>query len=348
MGQITGLAAALAQKMDASTIFTLDSLDDVDGADAAALNYVLVKSATGWRPSSASAALGLHQHAMSDIVGLMTALGNDPNLAATLASEFENIETQWNDYVEGLIPSNNSGTPLLYVDISPGRCRFGGKYVVSGSILTKRLNTAWSAGNNGGFLDAGNIAATKTYHIWTLRNIATPATIDFIASLQNAHGAVTVPAGWEILPNSRIGSILTNGSAQIPAFKQYLNQLKFVANIAEFTISSAFSNAAYNPLGTPDGISVDAFFHMQSTAQANVSAVVDMDTEARSPTSGYGDLYVAGAPGGSTSIRVSTTIRLTSAGLCWVYTNFPSGNGTGTVTILCLGWDDYTVPRRKV
>jgi len=76
MGDITDLINALAEKMPASTTFSLDSLTDVDGAAGAAVNYVLVKTATGWVPSSAIAALGLHQHASSDISGLDAELTN--------------------------------------------------------------------------------------------------------------------------------------------------------------------------------------------------------------------------------------------------------------------------------
>lgn len=112
MAQVTGLLAALAAKMDASTTFALDDLSDVSGAAAAAIGYVLVKAAGGeWQPSSPAAALGPHQHATGDIVGLTAAinaavagviasapttldtlnelaaaLGDDPNFSATITA----------------------------------------------------------------------------------------------------------------------------------------------------------------------------------------------------------------------------------------------------------------------
>lgn len=75
IGDIVGLVAALADKMDADRTFSLDDLADVNGAAEAAINYVLVKAADGrWMPSSAIAALGPHQHAAGDIQGLTQAL----------------------------------------------------------------------------------------------------------------------------------------------------------------------------------------------------------------------------------------------------------------------------------
>lgn len=72
---ISGLAEALAAKMAANQTFNLDALTDVSGAAAGAVGYLLVKTAGGsYQPSSPSAALGEHQHPMSAITGLNTAL----------------------------------------------------------------------------------------------------------------------------------------------------------------------------------------------------------------------------------------------------------------------------------
>lgn len=71
ISSITGLTEALAAKMPANTTFSLDDLTDVQGATEALVNYVLVKKASGqWEPSSALAALGVHNHAISEVVGL--------------------------------------------------------------------------------------------------------------------------------------------------------------------------------------------------------------------------------------------------------------------------------------
>ncbi len=68
---ITGLTEALAAKMPANATFSLDDLTDVQGAADALVNYVLVKKATGqWEPSTALAALGIHNHSIAEVVGL--------------------------------------------------------------------------------------------------------------------------------------------------------------------------------------------------------------------------------------------------------------------------------------
>jgi hypothetical protein len=69
--QVTGLAAALAGKMSSSKTFSLAELTDVVGYTDAPQGYVPVKNADGKVAFlSAAAAIGNHQHATTDIVGL--------------------------------------------------------------------------------------------------------------------------------------------------------------------------------------------------------------------------------------------------------------------------------------
>lgn len=86
MATVTGLVDALANKMAADREFKLDDLTDVAGADEAAVNYVLVKTPTGWVPSTAIAALGLHNHLINEVSGLVEALLAKADLAATAAA----------------------------------------------------------------------------------------------------------------------------------------------------------------------------------------------------------------------------------------------------------------------
>lgn len=86
ISDVINLASELAAKMPASTTFKLDDLTDVSGADGAPNNYVLVKSALGWLPSSALAALGTHGHLISEITGLVAALADKADAAATTSA----------------------------------------------------------------------------------------------------------------------------------------------------------------------------------------------------------------------------------------------------------------------
>jgi len=74
IADVDGLASALAGKMAVDKQFKLDDLTDVDGADAAPIGYVLVKTPDGWIAQSALAAVGDHDHTIAQVVGLATEL----------------------------------------------------------------------------------------------------------------------------------------------------------------------------------------------------------------------------------------------------------------------------------
>lgn len=92
MADIVGLTQALSEKMGIGEVFKLDDLQDVQGAASAATNYILAKTAQGlWAPSSAAAVLGVHQHAVADIVGLTNAIA--AQVAAVVGSSPAALDT---------------------------------------------------------------------------------------------------------------------------------------------------------------------------------------------------------------------------------------------------------------
>lgn len=105
MSAITGLVEALNAKMPADRQFKLDDLTDVSGADAAAVNYVLVKAASGgWVPSTALAALGIHQHLISEVTGLAAALTDRP----TRSEVEEALDILNDDLLEAMVAKTGS------------------------------------------------------------------------------------------------------------------------------------------------------------------------------------------------------------------------------------------------
>jgi hypothetical protein len=157
---ITGLAEALAEKMAADATFSLDDLQDVQGAAAAAVNYVLVKNAEGnWVPSSALAAIGEHDHSIEQVVGLAEALIDFAEALAALASGKADLlsdgasddafsDTSEIGYVDGT--TQKRGTLLgLITSI------FNGTREIANGIF-EAASFAWQ--NAGGFKRTHNIA----------------------------------------------------------------------------------------------------------------------------------------------------------------------------------------------
>ena len=107
MDAISGLSLALAAKMSKDQTFKLDDLTDVDGADTAPAGYVLVKTPSGWLPSSAVATLGEHGHTIAQITGLVAALLAKADAQATAMA------------LAGRLPIYGTGVPLPSTNIGP-------------------------------------------------------------------------------------------------------------------------------------------------------------------------------------------------------------------------------------
>jgi len=241
------------------------------------------------------------------------------------------------DYVSGLVPASVSTTSL---SISIGVAFFAGMKQTFASAFTKTMAVPWAAGTGNGLLDTGAMGASKTYHLWVLRNGTTGAG-DFIASLSNTHAGVAAPSGWTVLPNSRIGSFLTNASSQIIPWKQYGSRVKLIDAITEFSIASSFNNPFYNPAGTPSGISVDARFLLSTAVGANSSANFRADTEVTGNSAGDASLAVNVVT--AVAVQVGQRCRTMPSGLIWIRGDVHVG--TATQTLITVGWDDYIVPR---
>ena len=119
--------------------------------------------------------------------------------------------------------ANNTSDPNNDIDFSGGNFVFsdfsGQAYVPA---MTKRLDANWTAGTNQGGLDTGTKANSTWYYCYTIYNPTTQAS-DFLFSASAT--SPTLPSGFTKL--KYIGSILTNSSGNIIAFKQVDNYFYF-------------------------------------------------------------------------------------------------------------------------
>ncbi|MBY3476075.1 hypothetical protein HFN78_35170 [Rhizobium laguerreae] len=244
------------------------------------------------------------------------------------------------DYFVDLVPSFVSTTSI---SVSSGSAFCGGKSFSIPSALTKVFTSTFGAGNNGGILDTGAIGTSKTYHLYAIRRISDGAG-DIVASLSNTPGGVTMTnlSGWEVLSGCRVGSVLSNSSSQIIAFKQYGNRVQLENAVPEFSTSANLDNASYNPAGLPDGISVDGRFSLNVSVAGNSNCVLRLNTTKPADLNSDAMLIVNIATSAQQT-KIGAKVRTTAAGLMWV--NYVVVVGAGSGTVDCSGWDDYMVRR---
>ncbi|MBY5538045.1 hypothetical protein HFO42_32920 [Rhizobium leguminosarum] len=244
------------------------------------------------------------------------------------------------DYFIDLVPSFVGTTSI---SVSSGSAFCGGKSFSIPSALTKVFTSTFVAGSNGGILDTGTIAASKTYFIYAIRRIS-DGTGDIVASLSSTPAGVTMTnlVGWEVLSGSRVGIVLSNASSQIINFKQWGNRLKLTDAIFELSTSGTVDNNNFNCAGMPDGISVDGEFLLHNVASSNTVATIRADTEKTSSNSwGGANLFLNTLS--ATNLQIGQRIRSRPDGLIWVNTGVSVGSAT--MELLSIGWLDYTTRR---
>ena len=164
-------------------------------------------------------------------------------------------------FIDGLILSNNVSDADHDIDIAVGVARDSTnvKNLSLTSAITKRIDAAFAAGTGNGGLDTGSVANSTWYHVWLILKDV-DGTIDALFSTSAT--APTMPTGYTY--RRRLGSVLTNGSANIYGFTQFGN--KFLWNGGIDTGSKANSTWYHVWLIMTAGGTVDALFSTSATS----------------------------------------------------------------------------------
>lgn len=139
----------------------------------------------------------------------------DPNSAADVNTLMENstFTKSSRNRVDGLLLSNSPGDTQHDITIAAGICK-DSTFVYTlelTSTLTKRIDAAWSAGDNGGFLDTGSVAINTQYAVWLIRKDS-DGTSDAVASTSFTSPS-PMPTGYTY--KRLLRGFATDGSANI-------------------------------------------------------------------------------------------------------------------------------------
>jgi hypothetical protein len=153
-------------------------------------------------------------------------------------------------YLYGLTLANNGADAVNDIDIADGSAASDGASAVLmtlASALTKRLDAAWSVGNNGGWLDTGTVA-NGGYHAFLIQRSDTGG-VDSLASLSAS--APTMPANYD--RKRRIGWVQRAASTNTQ-FRQFGTRF-MLATLQQQYVNSGVVNVT-QLIGTvgPSGI----------------------------------------------------------------------------------------------
>ncbi|MGO8154416.1 hypothetical protein AB9F36_31795 [Rhizobium leguminosarum] len=180
-------------------------------------------------------------------------------------------------FIDGVLLSNNTGSPNTHVDFAAGSVRSGSSFVSNAAAITKRINGTWAVGTGNGGLDAGAVAANATYFAYALRKTA-DGTFDVVLSTSATIAGVTTTllTGYTIV--KCIGVVLTDASSLIrPFFMNGADDYSFVTPIRDALNITTSTTSTLLALTVPNGVKVKAKlrFMFSSSATTNSCLVHD-------------------------------------------------------------------------
>lgn len=324
--RITGLGTGTAST-DAVTKAQLDAVSaaaqpldaDLTALAALAANGIVARTGTAtYSPRTITAGTGLTITDGDGVAGNPTI-----GLSATFPG-----------FIGGLTLSRASAT-TYQVAAGVAANEDGGTFRLMsiGSAYTKSLS-AWAVGSGNGSLDTGSVANSTWYHVHVIRRDSDGA-IDVL--LSTSATSPTMPSGWTA--RRRIGSIRTDGSAQIIAFSQVGDEFLWDAPVRDYQGAPGVSTAVLRTVTVPTGVQVRALL-TAGVANGSGSALVchlsspDISDNALATLSGI-TLGTTGA------VTISASL---SAGNVWEFTSVDVRTNTSAqirTRVSLTGASDY-------
>lgn len=215
-------------------------------------------------------------------------LGNDPasdttnwgTIVGDGSITFEKIGSDIStNSISGLTLSNNTTDSDHDIDISTGNARDStdAYTLVLDSVLVKQIDAAWAVGTDAGGMFTGSVAIDTWYHLFLIRKDS-DGSID--AGFDTSVTAANSPAGYTAY--RRIGSILTDGSANIIGFNQVGRVFVFNDQSLDISDTTPGTSANLATLSTPLGIEVKAMciaaLAHSTTVQILITSLSQTDT----------------------------------------------------------------------
>jgi hypothetical protein len=247
------------------------------------------------------------------------------NAAITTAKLAPGIIIPKKGYLYGLTISNNVSDAANDIDIAAGECVTSSGVFFAVAAMTKRSDALWTAGNNGGGMDAGSKPASGTLHVFAISNGTSGDIL-----LSTSATAPAMPAGYTA--SRRIGAVLTDGSGDIRGFFQHGDTFALRTRALDRNGTVVGTTAVLQALTVPDGVKVAARFQLRSSGNAYVFATSPDETD-QAPTS----IYTADVVSTGTFNQFNELVRLTNTARQIRLRSDTSGPGVG---ILTSGWID--------
>ncbi|MBL1176875.1 hypothetical protein [Pantanalinema sp. GBBB05] len=236
------------------------------------------------------------------------------------------------DYISGWETANSSSDPTNDIDFGAGVCWINDHLVESSSIITKRLDAAWQAGNNQGGSVVGSKANSTWYHCFAMFNPSTGA-ID--ACFDTSVTGTNAPSGWVV---RRVWSVQTRSDGSIRPYTQTGDRCTW-RDSTFYSSTGAIGNTAriLIVLTVPTGIQVEpliVIFYSGSNADYLWC------TSPQNQNDGQADYTIGQIHVQCSSVAPLGTVRLLTDTSGRIGVREALGNANNSLWISCAGYID--------
>jgi hypothetical protein len=256
-------------------------------------------------------------------------------------SDLQNIVSNLRGYLNGLILENDSTDSDHDIKINIGMARSADNDTTINleGPLIKQIDATWSAGNNqGGRASGVSLTSSTWYHLFIIYNPTTETTdVVFDTSITNANA----PSGYTEF--RRIGSVFTDGSSNIYAFKQIGDTFYWKLQSVRLNVSSTSISANLLTLLTPLDVSTEAIINLSfwpaiNTTYTGYILLTNPDQTDTAPTSAihtarFDRFFNAYSDGTSDRFKILTN---TSSQI-----RYRASDANSVIVILSEGWRDF-------
>lgn len=234
-------------------------------------------------------------------------------------------KTLFRGHLNGLVLSNNAGTPNTKIDISAGAAMdeiSQAGFITSSGTLTIDAGTT---GANG--LDTGSLANSSNYHVFIIGKTDGTAAGFLSTSL-----TPTLPTGYTL--RRRIGTLTTDGSAHLLQFIQ--NGDDFIVKVPVLIVN--VSNLSTTPtlyVVAPSGIKLYVRLRITFSNASGYIALLSSPDETSGAANSPGGNYTANAGAGVASVQTIDVWTDTSGQARAVSTV-----ASTTFAAVLIGWRD--------
>jgi len=241
-------------------------------------------------------------------------------------------------YLGGLGLSNDTDTAHdILVAAGEARDAANSVDIILAAAMAKQIDATWAAGDDAGGMNDGESVGNATwYHVFLLSD-STGATVDagFDTSITAANllaDTAVIAAG--LTKYRRIGSVLTDGSANIIAFKQEGDHFWWDVMVSNYDTADPGTSRVTQAVSVPLGIKAKALL---TAAIAKAATAQTLFTDpAQTDTAPTATLFTFKVAGGSTTASGEIMVETdTSSQIC--FRNSDAGTSTQIAT---RGWLD--------